>query len=287
MKTVFYSWQSDLDNSCNRNLIENALKAAIKGINATILEGDNFELDKDTLNEPGSPDIVETILGKIDKCNMFVADITPISRSGEKTFPNPNVLLELGYAIGKLGITRVVCLNNQHFHTIESLPFDLKTKRILGYECSPEAEADKRKDIVKRLSSAFKKNLKLIASSPPKESEEKIESGKIQKERDVKKIKRLAENLPIGAIHRHIDIGTTALHMDSDVFTAYYNILSVFGFGTFILYNKECFDLIKSFVDKLSRTLQYGSCFHYYQGTIYKFDQHHENEQQNYIDDLA
>ena len=47
---------------------------------------------------PGSPDIVATILAKIEAAAVFVADVTPIAVSpGGKHVANPNVLIELGY----------------------------------------------------------------------------------------------------------------------------------------------------------------------------------------------
>lgn len=39
----------------------------------------NVEVDRDTKNELGSPDIVNTIFAKIDECDLFVADISIIN----------------------------------------------------------------------------------------------------------------------------------------------------------------------------------------------------------------
>lgn len=44
------------------------------------------------------PKIEDVIKDKIENSDIFVADITPIAAEGAKQLPNPNVLIELGYA---------------------------------------------------------------------------------------------------------------------------------------------------------------------------------------------
>ena len=63
---VFYSWQSDTDSKLNRNFIEDAIEKAIKWVNKDASEGPLLAIDKDTRGVPGSPDIVNAILQKID-----------------------------------------------------------------------------------------------------------------------------------------------------------------------------------------------------------------------------
>jgi hypothetical protein len=104
--TVFFSWQSDIKAAACRTLIEDALDGAIK---ALALDGSvavEPVIDRDTLDEPGAPDIKTTILEKIDAAAAFVADLTIIGETprGRPT-PNPNVLFELGYAMKKLLVT--------------------------------------------------------------------------------------------------------------------------------------------------------------------------------------
>ena len=98
MKKVFYSWQSDITTSVNRNLIENAISKAIKNINHNIQSNDEkYEMDRDTVNVPGSPDIVETIITKINSCSIFIGDVTPVGVSSNgKKMPNSNVFLNQG-----------------------------------------------------------------------------------------------------------------------------------------------------------------------------------------------
>ncbi len=132
--TIFFSWQSDLPNNSNRGFIENCIVQAIKVINKKydcILE---ISIDKDTINETGTPDIMNTIFSKIDKSKIFIADISIINpnTTGRKT-PNPNVLLELGYAAKVLGWEKIICIYNTDYGNYEDIPFDLRFRRPLTY----------------------------------------------------------------------------------------------------------------------------------------------------------
>lgn len=134
MITIFYSWQSDLPNSTNRGFIEVCLKKAIKNLNINEDYTIEFNLDRDTMNEAGTPDIVNTIFKKIEKTKIFLADISIINPTGnDRRTPNPNVLLELGYAAKTLGWERIICVFNTAYGKIEELPFDLKFRRPIAF----------------------------------------------------------------------------------------------------------------------------------------------------------
>ncbi|KXL53770.1 hypothetical protein CLNEO_09960 [Anaerotignum neopropionicum] len=79
--------------------------------------------------------------------HFFVADISLINGNvhGCKKTPNPNVLLELGYAVNKIGWERVICVFNKIFGTINDLPFDLRNRRVLTYETINDKENEKKK----------------------------------------------------------------------------------------------------------------------------------------------
>lgn len=153
MTTIFFSWQSDLPNKTNRNLIENSIKLALKKMNQDSPYSLITEIDRDIKGVLGSPDIVDSILTKIDKCGLFIADISIINSSlnGKRT-PNPNVLFELGYAVKCLGWDRVICVLNSDFGDVSELPFDLRNRRILTYETSNISETRKKlADIFKQI----------------------------------------------------------------------------------------------------------------------------------------
>src|SRR5262245_46435627 len=102
--TVFYSWQTDSANAANRALIEDSLRAAAKAIHADESIQVEPVIERDTLGLPGAPNIASAILRKIEDCGVFVADVTIVNPDSEgRRMPNPNVLVELGYAIHCVG----------------------------------------------------------------------------------------------------------------------------------------------------------------------------------------
>jgi len=134
---VFYSWQSDLPNATNRSAILDALEAVAKDIKANNVEIEPV-VDRDTAGVAGSPDIGQTIFDKIDNADVFVCDVSIINSQtpDDRPTPNPNVLLELGYALKTHGAKRVVMVMNTAFGPPERLPFDLKQKRVVTYDLS-------------------------------------------------------------------------------------------------------------------------------------------------------
>ena len=137
MSTVFYSWQSDLPET--RNVIEAALERAIRNLNRDLPVESALELDQDTRGVAGWPEITSALFGKIEECEVFVADITPINgpTSDFRITPNPNVLLELGYALASgFGRTRIICVINTHYlpnGDLRELPFDLRGSRPVQF----------------------------------------------------------------------------------------------------------------------------------------------------------
>ncbi len=130
--TVFYSWQTDLPHSTNRNLIETALERAVKVIRTDGSLAVEPRVDQGTQGIPGAPDIAHTIFEKIEKASAFVADLTIINPGAVgRVTPNPNVLIEFGYALHALKKEAVVLVMNTINGPVESLPFDLRGRRVL------------------------------------------------------------------------------------------------------------------------------------------------------------
>lgn len=145
---IFYSWQSDIDGRFNRNFIKDCLERAIKQLNQELEIEDALRLDHDTKGVEGSPDIASTILEKVEECDIFVGDISFIAKSmKDKYCPNPNVLIELGYALNCLSDTRVINVMNSTFGKPDNnLPFDLIHKRWpIQYELNEENYSNKAK----------------------------------------------------------------------------------------------------------------------------------------------
>ncbi|MBL7841411.1 MAG: hypothetical protein JNJ75_14815 [Cyclobacteriaceae bacterium] len=152
IKQIFYSWQSDLPNATNRSFIEDCIKATIKQLKndtSFLLE---VALDKDTQGLTGTPDIANSIFDKISRSDIFIADISIINKtSDDRKTPNPNVLIELGYAVKAIGWEKVICVYNVDYGTYEDLPFDLRVRRPLAYSITQRGKADAKKNVSKIL----------------------------------------------------------------------------------------------------------------------------------------
>jgi len=128
---IFFSWQSDIKGSKSR--LSSILSTAIKKVNRYDFEF-NVALDRDTYGKTGAIPIANTIFAKINQANIFIADITLIySTSKFRNTPNPNVLVELGYAVGILGWEKIILLFDEGNGKFENVPFDLRDRRILKF----------------------------------------------------------------------------------------------------------------------------------------------------------
>jgi hypothetical protein len=140
---VFWSWQSDTPGKIGRHFVRDALSAAIEQLKQTpeIEEPTAREarsamhLDQDRKGIPGSPDLARVILEKIEQSTVFVADVTSVgitTTQPEATQPkkviNPNVAIELGYALHALGDRAFLMVMNEHYGSRADLPFDLQSK---------------------------------------------------------------------------------------------------------------------------------------------------------------
>lgn len=169
-RIVFYSWQSDLPNSCNRGLIQTALEDAASKIANDDAIAVEPVVDRDTQNVPGSPDIASTIFSKIIAADIFVADVSIVTRAeGMRPTPNPNVLIELGYALKALGHERVILVFNKNFGRVEELPFDLRMRRVLAYEMPKDTtdRASERTRLARQLEEAVRTALLAVPEDEP------------------------------------------------------------------------------------------------------------------------
>lgn len=175
--TVFYSWQSDLPNRTNRALIREALEGACQDLAADFEEVERgLVVDADTQGMSGSPDIAATILAKIEQAHVVVSDVSIIgvavvSDSGDppktRPVPNPNVMLELGYAKKARGAHQVIMVCNTAFGKIEDLPFDIRGKSVMRYHYDGvAAPAGARNELRGKLKAALSG---ILRASPPAE----------------------------------------------------------------------------------------------------------------------
>ena len=191
-QTVFYSWQSDLPNRTNRGFILSALKQAAKAVRSDATVDIDPVIDRDTAGVAGSPSIAAVIFEKIARADIFVPDVSLVTPpDAKRPSPNPNVLLELGFAISRLDWDRVVMVMNTAFGGPALLPFDLRGHRVVTYNCSDKPGAvntDERRSLEKKLTEEITAILLEQASKKATEDRKNQDSfqaytGKLQKER--------------------------------------------------------------------------------------------------------
>jgi hypothetical protein len=181
---VFWAWQSDLPGKTGRHFIKDALLSAIDRINQSrdIEEPDEtlqsgMYLDHDRKGLSGSPDLANEILRKIDASTIFVGDVTPVGRGIErkndegaieqKPLMNPNVAIELGYALKAVSTNNILMIMNSHYGSRVHLPFDLAHKGgPITYTLPPDADK-KTLEIEKgKLTGMLVEALRLFAPKP-------------------------------------------------------------------------------------------------------------------------
>lgn len=196
---VFFSWQSDIPIQYGKSFIEEALKKAAEEISRELLvekaDRSDVFIDRDTKGRGGTIPIVQTILEKISESDIFVADMTFVGEScsqGEsgdpRKTPNPNVLIEYGYALAKLSDKRVICVMNGNYGkpTEYDLPFDLRHLRHpiqfnigednygKGVENRKSKKANEKENLIKFLKEALldiisEQNLHIPHDTQPEE----------------------------------------------------------------------------------------------------------------------
>jgi len=181
-KHVFFSWQSDTPNKVGRSFLKDILEEVCASMASDTTLDEvlrDVAVDSDTQGVAGQPPIVETIFKKIDATAVFIADMTFTGRriDGRPT-PNPNVLIEYGWALKSLTNERVICVMNTAYGepTSEDLPFDLAHLRWpirynLPDNASAAVKAEEKRKLSNTLKDAIRASLATVSvaviESPP------------------------------------------------------------------------------------------------------------------------
>jgi hypothetical protein len=284
--TVFYSWQSDLPKETNQGIIQGAIRIASNKLEHEFKETDlHIIIDEATSYLPGSPHIPSAIFDKISSADAFICDITTINKEvrekevieaiknlqateGRKkpqevrTVPNPNVMIELGYAIAHLGWERIIMLFNTSYGDLKDAPFDIVVNRITDYKLSPKPEDVTEKQLQvnqKQLSQKIHEALKLIIEKSPKKPRYKAEltPEEMKRNRDISTIKTILETIHIPSLKNHIN--EAPYKIDGKIFffrdifyeKIYYNSYELY------LYDEKLKDLVTKIHALWDETLSY------------------------------
>ena len=150
-------------------------KSGLKSIRKSGAIEPSPRIDKDTKDVPSIPDVANTILEKIQGSDCFLCDISFIGTTGaaagvrQEPLPNPNVMMELGYALSELGWERIILIINTATGSAEDLPFDLRNRRWpIPYELTAEAEDIARTEAKRKLTMQIQDAVEAIAKLPPR-----------------------------------------------------------------------------------------------------------------------
>ncbi|RBL90447.1 hypothetical protein [Chitinophaga flava] len=143
--TVFFAYQSDIPSEFGQQFISKALKDASKKIKEK--KKVEVKIEVGSRGTPGTPILIEEMLSKSRKADMVIVDLTFTSSKvwanakkfsignreirilknvEDKPSPNPNVLLETGYAWAQKGFYRTLAIMNNAYGNPKNLPVDLK-----------------------------------------------------------------------------------------------------------------------------------------------------------------
>jgi hypothetical protein len=128
----------------------------------------DLSVDRDTKNVPGTPPIVDTIFRKIDAAAVFVPDLTFVGKRADgRPAPNPNVLVEYGWALKSLGHGRIVpVMNTAYGPPGDAMPFDMRHLRYpITYNCPADLDDDSRRAVSEQLSKDLESGIRAVLDS--------------------------------------------------------------------------------------------------------------------------
>lgn len=288
---IFYSWQSDSPIETNQKAIRVALRDASNKIEED-LENINLILDEATRDTVGGINIPSTIFDKVLISDIFVCDLTTInseSIDAKRKVPNPNVLIELGYAIATIGWDRILMLfNKAHGNFPLDLPFDIAQHRIIAYKILDKSDNNGKGQLKSDLFGAIKA---IIQKNPIKQSKKKdLNPDEKKREIDINNLRWILNTIHIPTMDTFIEeLPERVIHI---IFHFWEGFKGVLNNSLFHLYNKESENLIKSIYTHWDKILSYGNRYRsLLNSEIYSFirpegDMPFDNEAQNDWDNL-
>lgn len=251
---VFFSWQSDSPSETNSGAIRVAIKKAAAKIQES-LPGLKIIPDEATRDTSGSPNIVDKIIEKIDATQIYIADITTVTNRGAaRPCANPNVLIELGYAVAQVGWDRIILLFNESIGAFPGdLPFDIARNRVSKYKLESGESAK-----LSELNGLIHVAIKAVIDKNPKTPSEwrGMTLEKIQHGRDVENLNWLLSQIHVPTLDKHIEdlpryIYDRSLHFWEGAKSVYRNSL-------FHIYDPVLKEAIDRLFDAWETTVSFG-----------------------------
>lgn len=201
--TLFNSWQSDTPH--NSKSIRSALREVSNKLESQIA-GLHIKIDEATSNQVGTLHIPSSILQNISAADIFLADLTTVGETfnKQKKLQNPNVLIELGYAVSQLGWDRIILLFNKEVGEFRDLPFDIEKRSCLDFRIS---SADDKNGIGQLRESLIVRVKSIIEANPvrPSKVTEVLDKDRAN---DIKTIGKILVWMPTAEMDYLLDTGT-------------------------------------------------------------------------------
>jgi hypothetical protein len=258
--TIFYSWQSDLPPETNQRAVRHTLRDSINLVESEI-DDIKIVVDEATRDMPGSPNIPMTIFDKIARCDIFVCDVTTINSTSPKEYkrvPNPNVLIELGYAIAMLGFERIIILfNTVHGKFPDDIPFDIDRQRTTKFNIKDKDDKQGKSQLAQDLKNA----LKIIIEKSPLKPHECVNKTpeQIRRSNDIETIKSLLEAISIPAFEKFLDKMPASIPDEIwNYWNAFRNLISK---STFHIYDTKLLELVKNVYENWEKSLSFSQYY--------------------------
>lgn len=263
---IFYSWQTDSPDETNRRLIRNSIRIASSELEQKLSSPElqyTINLDEATRDCPGSPNIPLTIFEKIGQSDVFICDLTTINANapdGLRRTPNPNVLIELGFAISSLGFGRIIMIFNTAFGELKDLPFDIDRQRQTSYESKLDTTKQKITSnplLVKILHEAIDE---ILTKNPSKGFGSDLKTPEqIKRERDITVLTEIFLTLPLGLIDRFLFYAPKIII--HDIFHFWEGFNGIIQSSSFHINDNQLYTLIKNIWESWDCTVSFGDFY--------------------------
>lgn len=141
---IFWAWQADFKPA--RNEIKKALESVVQAINRGRKSILPLRIETAVDVGDGAVRIDSTLLDKIAAADAVAADVTPVYRAFRRLNPNPNVLVEVGYALAHKAPEQVLLMEKKREpgdvpgddKAATQLPFDISTVHRIAFDSSTD-----------------------------------------------------------------------------------------------------------------------------------------------------
>lgn len=260
---IFFCWQDHLEKKLHRFLIRDALNAAIAHVQSELPDSACvIRLDSDTMDRSGSVNIADTILEKIATATVVVGDVTPVSIESPHDrcyYPNPNVMVEIGFASRCVGWSQVVLVLNSAACDPVDLPFDVRGRRISVYRCANEAD---RKSAHGQLKIIFQDAIIAVVQRLGRgEVDSIIGTASLRRQRDIRLLREFMETIDCEWTDWFIDRARQAF-IDEQVIYRVPDFTELVTASRFHFHDAELERLISEFADHWHELNNLASCLY-------------------------